>query len=50
MEHKTFSNSGNRFETENLTSDTRQSEFDGLFETNNMVDRINRETRESVFI
>lgn len=39
-----------RFETENLTSETLQSEFDRLFETNNMVDRINREQRESRFI
>ncbi|HZX45573.1 MAG TPA: hypothetical protein VFF28_07880 [Candidatus Nanoarchaeia archaeon] len=50
MEHKTFSNRGNRFETENMVSDTVQSEFDSLFETSNMVDRINREKRESIAI
>jgi hypothetical protein len=50
MEHKPFNNKGDRFETENLISETVQSGFDTLFETHNMVDRINREKRESMFV
>ena len=49
MEHKIFSNRSNRFETENLTSDTRQTEFDILFETNSIVDNSNRERRYNRF-
>jgi len=47
MEHKTFSNSGDRFETENLTSRIQQSEFDSLFEAFNTVNNRNRERRDN---
>ena len=50
MEHKQFSNNGDQFETENPRSEALQSEFDRLFESNNMVNRINREQRGSIFI
>lgn len=50
MEHKTFTNRSDRFETENIKSETLQSEFKSLFENINIVDRINRDRRESTFV
>lgn len=50
MQHKPFNNGVDRFETENFRSEILQSDFDNLFETNNMVNRINRDQRENIFI
>ena len=48
MEHKTFRNGADRFETGNPASETLQSEFESLFETNNIVDRFNRAQNENL--
>jgi len=47
MEQKTFSNRASQFETENQKRETRQSEFDRLFETSNIVDESGLEQREN---